>query len=215
MQKISLLHPSRQRVSLALQTALKWLNHATNSTTEIEYILSIDESDPKCDEYRMIFNRNSAIEAINNAAKVCTGDLLIVVSDDFDCPANWDRLLYAYLHDKQDFIVKVDDGIQKFIITIPIMDRTYYNRFGYMYFPGYSHMFCDSELSSVAYMLDRCIKLDLMFKHNHYIVGGAQRDEIYEKNDKTWKQGENLFHQRKLINFGLTEFKQPYKEGLI
>ena len=225
--KISLIHPSRKRVSLALQTALKWLNKATNTSTEIEYILSIDETDPELENYKKIFSMNfpnikvlvndnkTAIEAINNGAKVSTGDLLIVVSDDFDCPPNWDRLLWAYLHDKKDFVVKVDDKIQPFIITIPIMDREYYNRFGYIYYPGYQHMFCDSEMSSVAYMLDKGIKLDLVFPHNHYIVGGMQKDEINEKNDKTWKQGETLFHERKLINFDLTKFVKPYQEGLI
>jgi len=212
---------------MALKTALIWLNRATDPSIEIEYILSIDETDPYVEEYKKIFSRNfpniqvlvsdnkTAIQAINNAAMISTGDLLIVVSDDFDCPSHWDRLLYAFLHDKKDFIVKVKDGIQPFIITIPIMDREYYNRFGYIYFPGYSHMFCDSEMSSVAYMLDRCISLDLLFKHNHYIVGGMKKDEINIKNDLTWKQGETLFHERKLKNFDLVNFVNEYKEGLI
>lgn len=225
--KISLLHPSRQRVSMALQSTLTWLNRATDPSIEIEYFLSIDDTDPELEAYRKIYSNNfpnvkvlvnsnrSAIDAINNAAKVCTGDILIVVSDDFDCPGNWDRLLKAFLHDKEDFIVKVEDGIQSFIITIPIMDRIYYNRFNYIYYPEYLHMFCDSELSCVAYMLDKCIRLDLIFKHNHYIVGGTQHDKIYEKNDDTWKQGETLFHERKLRNFDLVEFIKPYKEGLI
>jgi hypothetical protein len=92
--KISILHPSRGRPNLALDTFRHWLYHAVNSEN-IQYILSVDSSDPHLPTYKswadplMVINNNtSAIEAINNAAKVSTGDLLIVVSDDFFCPQN-------------------------------------------------------------------------------------------------------------------------------
>ena len=203
---------------MALQTALKWLNKATNSSTELEYILSIDESDKNLEDYKKIFSRNfpnikilvndnsTAIEAINNAAKVCTGDLLIVVSDDFDCPSHWDRLLWAHLHDKQDFIVKVEDGIQNWIITIPILDRIYYNRFNYIYNPEMQHMFVDTWMTHVADLLDRKIILPLIFKHNHYITGLTPRDEINIKNDSTWAHGEKIYLEGVKNNFGLTNF---------
>jgi len=224
--KISLLHPSRNRPKLAAKACRKWLESSVDQSN-IEYILSLDTDESMVTEYflefkdllekiKVIYNPNrSAIDAINNAAKESTGDLLIVVSDDFDCPQLWDNFLRQELKDKEDFIVKVRDGIQDFIITIPIMDRKYYERFNYIYYPEYLHMFCDSELSSVAYMLEKTIYLDAMFLHKHYITGMAHRDHIHIKNDSTWKQGEDLFKARKEINFGLTKFARPYKEGLI
>lgn len=219
--KISIIHPSRSRPDMAFETYLKW---ESKSQTQLEYILSVDESDPKLDEYYKLFqdinvviwenNNKSAIEAINNAAKLCTGDLIVVVSDDFDCPPDWDLQLIKHLEGKSNFIVKTKDGMQPTIITLPIMDRVYYERFGYIYHPGYKHMFCDTEMTAVAEMTGRVIKLPLMFRHNHYLTGAMKKDAVNEKNDATWNQGETLFNERKKIDFGLKndEIVKPFDQ---
>ena len=136
---ISLIHPSRQRIDLCRHTIFKWLSKA-NDLDNIEYILSVDEDDPKLEEYKAMFdsfnfkvkkqllvcNNKTAIQAINMGAQASSGDVLIVVSDDFDCEQNWDLNLLKEIEGKEDFILKTKDGIQEFIITIPIMDRKYY-----------------------------------------------------------------------------------------
>ena len=100
--------------------------------------------------------------------------------------------------------MKTWDGTQGWIITLPIMDRTYYNRFGYIYYPEYLHMFCDTELTAVADLTARKITSDLKFMHNHYSVTGTGMDEISQRADRTWQQGERLFIDRYKFNFGLT-----------
>lgn len=222
--KISIIHPSRSRPEMAFDTISKWLNKA-NYVCDIEYILSIDSDDEFRNKYLLIYdcihverilsNKNkSAIDAINNAAKICTGDLIIVVSDDFDCLKGWDTELISLLEGKSDFIVKTKDGMQPTIITLPIMDRIYYERFGYIYYPGYKHLFCDTEMTAVAEMTGKVIKLPLMFRHNHYLTGSMKKDAVNEKNDATWIQGETLFNERKKINFGLSdsEIVKPFNE---
>jgi len=222
MEKISIIHPSRGRCEMAFNTIGKWLTSASGKN-QIEYILSIDITDSNCHEYgsnldylndivndsvihikSLIGDNKTAIEAINNAAKVATGDLFIVVSDDFDCFDDWDLWLLEKLKDKSDFIVKTCDGIQPRLITLPIMDRAYYNRFGYVYFPEYLHMFCDTEMTEVGHLLGRVVDLNdehHMFQHRHYITGLMEKDAINEKNDATWAQGEALFNSRKEKNF--------------
>lgn len=224
--KISLLHPSRMRLNMALATAKHWLNNTVDKEN-YEYILSIDSSDPHLVWYKdeftkqlpqiqiLVSENNTAIDAINNAAKISTGDLLIVVSDDFECFPNWDNQLRDEVLGKKDFVLKTQDGIQPFIITIPIMDRIYYNRFGYIYYPLYQHMFCDTEMSAVGYMLDRTINSNLRFIHKHYITGAMQRDLINIKNDATWNQGQTLFKERQAKNFELGQTIKPYPNNLI
>jgi len=195
---------------MAGMTRNQWMLHADNPGN-IEYILSLDLDDPDRKKYRnqdgkILLNSNtSAIAAINYAAYYATGDLLIVVSDDFDCPPHWDTLLLDHLKGKEDFIVKTPDGIQKTLITLPIMDRTYYKRFGYVYYPGYKHMFCDQEMTAVGHMLGRVINIPLLFEHKHYSVGKMKKDAINKKNDATWDQGKRLFHERLKTNFGVTD----------
>jgi|SRR6478609_921761 len=209
---ISILHPSRSRPQRAYETARKWLD---NAGADCEYILSIDIDD-NCNAYDNLFNHRlcsstirtkqknrSAIDAINHAAKISTGDILLVLSDDFDCPPLWGKKILDVVHGKTDWILKTPDGIQGWIITMPIMDRVYYNRFGYIYFPDYLHMFCDTELSCVADLTGRKIEANIQFVHNHYSTGKGEKDAISERADKTWAQGEKLFLQRYKENFGL------------
>lgn len=205
---ITIIHPSRSRPEMAIYTYARWKGMSSNPSN-IEYLMSIDNSDPYIDEYMewypcaLIGNNSSAIEAINVAAEQAKGNLLIVVSDDFDCPMHWDKLLLDALEGKEDFVVKTDDGAQPWIITLPIMDRKYYHRFGYVYNPDYKHMFADTEMTHVGAMLGKTINLPIKFEHRHYTTGAMQKDAINEKNDATWNQGEALYLERLKRNFDL------------
>lgn len=205
---ISILHPSRGRPQKAYETARKWLD---NAGCDVEYILSLD-SDDNVEGYEILFwpttkriiNKNrSAVDAINNAAKVSNGEIILVLSDDFDCPPLWGKKILDVVQGKKDWILKTPDGIQDWIITMPIMDRIYYNRFGYIYFSEYLHMFCDTELTCVADLTGRKIEANIQFVHNHYSTGKVEKDAISDRADKTWAQGEKLFLQRYKENFGL------------
>jgi len=214
--KISVVHPSRGRVNMASETMGKFLGKASYADG-IEYLLMCDTTDPDIAQYQYRFGRRSialpnksAIEAINNGALHSTGNLIVVVSDDFDCPQNWDTMLLSALQGKSDYLVKTQDGIQPTLITLPIMDRAYYNRFGYVYHPDYKHMFSDQEMTAVGHMLCRVIDLPIHFPHNHYSTGKTKRDSINIKNDLTWKQGQALFNDRLKTNFGIENPVIPY-----
>lgn len=211
---ISLIHPSRGRVKKAFEAAIKWLD---TSEGHVEYILSFDEDQEaeynnrfsnlyhvRQSHFKFVCEKNrSAVDAINNGAKVATGEIIVVMSDDFDCPKGWAKMITDRVNGKTDWIAKTPDGIQNWIITLPIMDRVYYNRFGYIYHPDYLHMFCDTELTCVADMTGRKIELDIPFTHNHYSTGKSEKDEVSIRADKTWDQGEKLFLERAKNNFGL------------
>lgn len=201
--KISVIHPSRSRAVIANKVRHEWLNKADN---EIEYIFSLDIDDPQATKYEgsSIFNKNrSAVDAINICAEYANGDLFIVVSDDFSCPEHWDTLLIEALKGKSDYCVKTLDGLQPTLMTLPIMDRVYYDRFGYIYYPEYRHMFCDQEMTAVAHMLGKAISLPILFPHNHFTTGKFKRDAITARNNATWQQGERLFNERLKFNFGI------------
>lgn len=211
---ISIIHPSRHRIKQALRTRHNWISRAE---MPIEYLFSFDCDDdtiPKSVNGLMLPNK-SAIEAINNAVKFVSGDLIIVVSDDFsEPPKGWDRMLLNQLEGCSDFIVKTQDGIQKTLITLPIMDREYYNRFGYIYYPEYQHLFADTEMTVVGHMLGKVINSNILIPHYHYSTGMTQKDAINEKNDATNAQGEALFNKRKEINFGIENHLVTFEEIL-
>jgi hypothetical protein len=140
---ITLLHPTRSRPQRSIDTTQKWINRAGQ---DVELIVSIDDNDPHRSDYlnryshydpfktKVISNPNrSAVDAINNAAKESKGNILIVVSDDSDCPEGWGNIILSATEGKKDFVLKVFDGVQRWLVTMPILDREYYNRFGYIY----------------------------------------------------------------------------------
>lgn len=218
---ISVLHPTRGRKQQALKTMSKWLFNA-DRPYDIEYIFStdIDDTDKWTSRIDILPNfmvnssqikhievlkndNKSAIEAINFAAKRCSGDLIIVCSDDFECPEHWDTLLLNELEGKSDFVLKTDDEYQPTLVSLPIMDRIFYERYGYIYHPDYLHMFCDQEMTAVALMTGKYLKSTLKFPHHHYTTGKTEKDEINVKNDMTWKQGQRLFDRHLENNFGI------------
>lgn len=209
---ISIIHPSRGRPYKSWATISNWLNRASNAN-DIEVVISVDLDDPNLLTYKDLYHKfevivsdnRHAVDAINMGALRSLENILIVVSDDTDCPENWDDLLLKEVEGKTDWILKTQDGIQKWIITMPVMDRAYYNRFGYIYYPSYEHMFCDTELSCVADLTGRRLESKLMFEHLHYSTGKSVKDAISDKADKTWDQGEKLFLERYQRNFDLKE----------
>ena len=212
--KFSIIHPSRSRPDKSYVTISKWLSMATN-LSDIKAYVSIDVDDQENEKYVDLFvrhaqshvnlctNKNrSAVDAINNAAISAYAewaDILVVVSDDTDCFLGWDAAILNEVKNKKDWILKTQDGIQDYIITMPVLDSIYYDRLvklqGGLYHPGFEHLFCDTYLTCQADILGRKLTSDLMFRHNHYSnsVGKEGPDELHKRNDATWSQGEELF----------------------
>lgn len=208
---ISLLHPSRSRFQRSVQTTDMWLRRA--GLTPVELIVSVDQDDAQINDYltyygnKVIVNAagSNAVTAVNAAAAVSHGDILVVLSDDTTCPEHWaDKLEIATEQDK-DCVIRVADGVQAWLITMPVLTRGYYMRFGYIYHPGYKHMFCDTEFTHIADAMKKVkTRQDLVFKHEHYTVMRTHPDELNRRNDQTWNHGKELYLKRLRENFGIT-----------
>jgi hypothetical protein len=201
---ISLIHPSRGRPEKSFNNMVKWVN-AMSSTENVEVLISIDRDDPCRDEYWARYKvfvdvtdvlptpidwyHESSVEAINDAASCAHNNILIVVSDDTDCFDDWDIAIKKEVEGKTDWILKTQDGIQPWIITMPVMDRKYFDRTGYIYHPSFDHMFCDTYMSCVADINGRRITSQLVFPHNNDSI----KDDLRKRTDATWKQGEETF----------------------
>lgn len=211
---ISILHPSRSRPQKSFDTVNRWIQKA--GTTDLEVIISLDKHDSHLGNYYALYDKISnqvliyvgdnknAVEAINAAARIAKGNIIIVVSDDTDCCPNWANKIIKYTEHKSDWVMKVQDGIQPKIITMPIMDRVYYQRDGFIYNPAYSHAWSDREFTEVAHRRKIVITKNIMFKHLHYsVLKNKKRDEQYARTDATFESGKKIFIQRQKMNFGL------------
>lgn len=209
---ISLIHPSRGRPEQARKAYDEWLQ---NSAGDFEYFISIDTLDPKHAQYYQLFdeecillnNNRSIVDAVNVAAKQSTGDIIVVMSDDFGCPRNWDEWIeLEFKGVETPQLLHVHDTIQFEICTLPILNRQFYDRVGYVYYGQYFSMFADNDLTDVAKKLGAYVPAKhLTFEHRHYVNGKAKLDATYQRENskEAWKIGEKVYKQRKLRNFDL------------
>jgi hypothetical protein len=173
---------------------------------DIVHILSLDHDDFQVDAYKknfedsiVIVNHNkSVVDATNNAAKLTEGGILIYLSDDFDCPKNWDLLVKNRLDETKFQLLKVDDLLQPFsahVLTIPIMTYKLYKKLGYFFYPEYLSMWCDVDLFYTC--RDFIIEApELVFKHNHHSIRATEKDETYRRSESNWDQGLAVIRKR-------------------
>lgn len=211
---ISLIHPSRGRPLKAYHIAEHWIRQAG---VPVEYVLSVDEDDPQTQAYsienlpavsnRMTRNSNSCVvEATNHGAALSSGDLLLYLSDDFDCFPGWGKTIEQIASRYQgEFMLKCNDGVQRFeaqVLTIPIMSRALYQRLGYFFHPEYKSMWVDVDL---FYTCDRLGAIknhpEVLFQHNHYSVGKSKKDATNVRSDAFWDQGKEVLARRKMGGF--------------
>ena len=207
--RIAVVHPSIERPKEAHTTYLEWLKYADEDfdyylCTEPDYQYAYEKYFGVADV--KVFNTYSAIESINKGAEMAHQkgfDILVVISDDFHCFEGWDKAIINAFKDKNNKILKTFDGIQKWLVTLPIMDKAYYETYGYVYNPKYVHMFADTEMTHVADITDCLIvRNDILFKHTQF------NDSLNERNNKTWAHGEKIYLKRLKENFGVNPVKE-------
>lgn len=206
---ISLIHPSRGRPDKAHITAKKWLLAAGGCA--VEHIFSLDRSDPFVEQYaahdKLIINDNDCVvQATNHAAAAATGDLLIYLSDDFECPINWGETVKSIASRYSgEYMIRAHDGLQKFeaeVLTIPMMSKALYHKLGYFFYPEYKSMWVDVDLYHVCNRMG-VIKWhrELLFQHNHYCNGKSKRDDTYNRSEAHWDQGKEVYARRQRRGF--------------
>lgn len=215
--KITLLHPSRKRSVKAFETMSNWLTKISGDNS-IEYILSIDNDDPQMIDYIRLFrshkiiisDNKNVVQATNAAAKAALdSDILVYLSDDFDCPDMWDELIVDAVkgHMDKEWLLKVNDCLQQFhvgVLTIPIMSTKLYRKLGYFWHPGYASMFVDEDLYWTTKNNNWLLFApQLKFPHLHCSIGKATRDETYIRSEANWDQGKAFFAKRKQEGFPL------------
>lgn len=210
---ISLIHPSRGRAGKSFNNTKRWREMAG---VETELILSIDYSDPvklaytelyfDTDATILCYDNNSVVQATNRGAEASKGDILVYLSDDFDCFPDWGVAIEKAVKDFPPmWLLKVDDCLQRFdvaVLTIPIMSRALYERLGYFWHPEYKSMFVDEDLYWTCRKLGVIRNAEhLKFEHQHVSVGKAQDDDTYRNSAKNWDQGKAVFARRKQEGF--------------
>ena len=204
---ITLIHPSRNRPQMAFDQYKNWMAKSTG-LVPIEHILSIDIDELQANEYRQLFKDSLIVQdnpsdgyvvgATNVAAKHAKGDILIYLSDDFDCPTQWDVLIVNRLKGKVMAGLEVNDSYQtnRNLLTIPIITRDLYDKWGFFWHPEFKSMFCDNfmyeQIKREGVLVDA---MDLVFEHKHYSRGLMAKDQTNTRSEAQYNNGRLIFNK--------------------
>lgn len=191
---------------------------------DVEWVIAVDAGDDasllaaaSCTQMPMNKECRSVSVVVNDGPKTCvagwnlaasktTGKVIICVADDFTPPQDWDSLLLALEPgwENTEKVVHVNDGYVFNIFVLAILTRLRYERYGYVFYPKYQSMFCDTELGEVAYRDGVVMEaMQLMFEHCHPDCNKRPRDDkdSIHASQERWNSGEMLFNFRKKLNF--------------
>ncbi len=156
-------------------------------------------------EYRL-GNHQNKIAAINADMKDEDFDILFLVSDDMVpiVPGFDDVIAQAmeeYFPNLDGALHYNDDCCGKDrTITLSIMGKKLYDRFGYIYHPDYYSFFCDNEFTDEVRRMKKVQYFpEVIVKHDYKGWGGA--DETYKRNSKLGRPDEATYVRRKAAGF--------------
>jgi hypothetical protein len=151
-----------------------------------------------------------AATKLSQNVKALPGDIIILASDDFYPPKDWDKLLRPHFDNFHGCIRVNDTGDRERVITIPIMDYYCLTRLNnIIYHPSYIHLYSDNELydnvESLGLLKDKCEDNELIFKHKHWYDGQREHDDndifflsCQERDRKNYIERVNCTLQEKL-----------------
>ena len=123
---------------------------------------------------------------------------------------HWDVVIRDAFNNTLDKVVHFNDGYtgQK-LMTLALMGKPYYDRFGYIYNPEYKSLWCDNEMMQVGKLLDRYEYRDeVLFRHVHYSnMKGLEMDNLMKRNEAFYHIDKQTFERRRANNFFINELK--------
>lgn len=172
---------------------------ADDATMNTPAMLEWMDAQPRL-KYR-IGNSSTKIEAINDGLAEESFDLLIVAADDMipTVPNYAQRIagLFADHFPAGDGVLHLNDGrTGRNLNTLPIMDRKYFDRFGYVYDGAYSSLWADNEFQSVSELLGRSCYIDcVLIRHAWTEVTG--KDDLHLRNEAFYESDRLVYESRK------------------
>jgi len=224
--------PTRGRPQKFVSVLDKYINFLSGMH-DVQFVISYDYDDPTMNNENMfsLFNRlNSQLEgrihpicgkstgkisAINanmDKVRALNPDVILLASDDMiPVLGGYDEIIaknMAKHFPDTDGVLHFNDGFsgQDRLITLSILGRKYFERFGYLYYPGYKSVFCDNEFTDVARLLGRVTYIDQVIIQ-HQWVGATAPDAVHARNEspEMYAYDQPIYEERKARNFDLKQ----------
>ena len=214
--KILFKYATRARPNWFQETIQTYLS-MLSGMHQYEFVITCDTDDATMNNKKMISfmkkhslyyyfgNHKTKIEAINADMKGRKFDLLIVVSDDMiPVVQRYDDIIAGHLEEffpDTDGALHYNDGSHcgAKIISLSIMGKKLYDRFGYIYWHEYQSLWCDNEFTDIVRQLGKVQYIpEIVIKH-YWMKKG--RDVLYNRNEELYKIDRAVFERRGALGF--------------
>jgi ribosomal protein L31 len=147
---------------------------------------------------------SSKVHAINRGMAGWSGDIVVNISDDMRfIKRGFDGdIIQAFQGERDQFIHFPDGHVNQVLPTMSIMDRSYHERFNYIYHPDYKSLWCDNEAMDVAQQLGRYKYIDLqIFSHEHPAWTGEPADALLMHTESFFEIDQETYQRRSKLRF--------------
>jgi hypothetical protein len=186
--------------------------------TDYKVLLKVDRDDPYVRDYfETVYEEviiklgysESKVHAINRDIPADGWDVLINTSDD----VQWLKIAGSVIEKsaQPDLFLHFPEAYAESqakkqrrpsTCVVSIMDRIYYNRFGYVYNPEYISLYCDNEATEVARKLGRYKFVPIVIcEHLHPVTGKVKTDDQYRYTQSFAQEDKTTFIRRRNFNF--------------
>ena len=230
-RRVSLLHATRGRWKQAVETRNLW-HRAAFRPLGVEHIFAVDADDRESLEglkhYRHVVVKEpwGCVRAWNAAAAVCSGHMLVQLSDDWLPCHDWDELVWESLiagarkrgafplntigddaglvFHSEPMVLAIDDGHRKDdLLCMAILTRARYEQQGgVMFSPEYFGVYSDNEFTHRAYKDGVVVDArNIVFQHRHPVFEGKPFelwDETHRRQNSAerYAEGKAIFDRR-------------------
>lgn len=219
--KILYKYPTRSRPKKFFDSLYNF--YAIAQHQNFKMIISLDEDDVSMSSERWFMQPDDRVDVIwgfskgkvdainRDMDKYNDWDILVLLSDDMVLRPWFDMEILKAFEDGFSGLVHFPDGIaNERLCTFTVMDRAYYDLFGWIYNPIYKSVGCDNEQHEVAVKLGRYkyVPVDIV-RHLHPAYGMAPIDDLYRRNEDPvlYTKDLEMLRNRRAINFGINIFQ--------
>lgn len=212
--------PTRGRPQQFLNTLLAWLEKVSGRhPMQVVVTLDVDDMSMQTHGVREVLDsipevgyrygiHGTKVEAINADMDLADPgwELLVLASDDMvpECDG-WDDVMASDMCTQfpdGDGALWYFDGYCKSVCTLSVMGRQWYDRFGYIYHPAYTSLWCDNEHTEVAKRAGRLWKSErVLVRHCHPYHTKTKRDELLTRNESFFQRDKEVFERRQKAGF--------------
>ena len=151
------------------------------------------------------------IEAVNANMEGEKADILLLASDDMVPELmGYDAMIFQAMDEafpEYDGAIKFNDGIrQDNLMTLAIMGWKLYEKFGYIYYPGYKSLYADTEQTFACAAMNKFAVHPACIIRHVWVPGDHEEaDELHQSQEsrEMYEYDGKIFEERQKTNFDL------------